>query len=159
MITKEGTLEIDNALIISKEVSKDNLNSEAQEIQAFFSKNDIKPVKAPISFSQSEDGDENTEVVPLQWIMPLEEAIDENFELPKGFKFKKRVRIRNIIKIQHKGHPSDLIKTKGKLIAFLKKNGYERSTPFHFVALNDAQSMGSLNEFEMDIFVGTKNRG
>lgn len=146
-IVEDVKIEMDNVLSIKGEFTQQDIPSVVKDIKKIISDSGASENGRMVTATYSVDSDGTMD---MEILVPL----DKEIVAPAGYEFKPIFRLRNAIKVVHRGDPALLQESADELMKHIENRGLMQITVGYSVLINSPANMQNLEDYCSEIYVG-----
>lgn len=152
-ITENVALEMTNVLSYRNKSTQKQLVMVSKEIEKLLKNNNAKKVGANVSVTFAIDTTGLEPMLDVEILIP----IDKTISVSAPYTIKPIFRLRNAVKIRHKGNPALLQNTANELMEYIKNKGLIPITAGYNVTIQEISSPTDVDSLIVDIYVGVSD--
>ena len=152
-ITENVALEMTNVLSYRNKSTQKQLVMVSKEIEELLKNNNAKKVGANVSVTFAIDTTGLEPMLDVEILIP----IDKTIFVSAPYTIKPVFRLRNAVKIRHKGNPALLQNTANELMEYIKNKGLIPITAGYNVTIQEISSPTDVDSLIVDIYVGVSD--
>lgn len=152
-ITENVALEMTNVLSYRNKSTQKQLVMVSKEIEELLKNNNAKKVGASVSVTFAIDTTGLEPMLDVEILIP----IDKTISVSAPYTIKPVFRLRNAVKIRHKGNPALLQNTANELMEYIKNKGLIPITAGYNVTIQEISSPTDVDSLIVDIYVGVSD--
>lgn len=152
-ITENVALEMTNVLSYRNKSTQKQLVMVSKEIEELLKNNNAKKVGANVSVTFAIDTTGLEPMLDVEILIP----IDKTISVSAPYTIKPIFRLRNAVKIRHKGNPALLQNTANELMEYIKNKGLIPITAGYNVTIQEISSPTDVDSLIVDIYVGVSD--
>lgn len=152
-ITENVALEMTNVLSYRNKSTQKQLVMVSKEIEELLKNNNAKKVGASVSVTFAIDTTGLEPMLDVEILIP----IDKTISVSAPYTIKPIFRLRNAVKIRHKGNPALLQNTANELMEYIKNKGLIPITAGYNVTIQEISSPTDVDSLIVDIYVGVSD--
>ena len=152
-ITENVALEMTNVLSYRNKSTQKQLVMVSKEIEELLKNNNAKKVGANVSVTFAIDTTGLEPMLDVEILIP----IDKTISVSAPYTIKPVFRLRNAVKIRHKGNPALLQNTANELMEYIKNKGLIPITAGYNVTIQEISSPTDVDSLIVDIYVGVSD--
>ncbi len=152
-ITENAALEMTNVLSYRSKSTQSQLAMASKEIDELLKNNDAKKVGSSVSATFAIDTTGSEPMLDVEILIPL----DKEISVSAPYMIKPVFRLRNAVKIRHKGNPALMQNTANELMEYIKNKGLMPITAGYNVTVQEPTSPTDVDSLIVDIYVGVSD--
>ena len=152
-ITENVALEMTNVLSYRNKSTQKQLVMVSKEIEELLKNNNAKKVGANVSVTFAINTTGLEPMLDVEILIP----IDKTISVSAPYTIKPIFRLRNAVKIRHKGNPALLQNTANELMEYIKNKGLIPITAGYNVTIQEISSPTDVDSLIVDIYVGVSD--
>ena len=152
-ITENAALEMTNVLSYRSKSTQRQLAMASKEIDELLKNNDAKKVGSSVSATFAIDTTGSEPMLDVEILIPL----DKEISVSAPYMIKPVFRLRNAVKIRHKGNPALMQNTANELMEYIKNKGLMPITAGYNVTVQEPTSPTDVDSLIVDIYVGVSD--
>lgn len=152
-ITENTVLEMSNVLSYRNKSTQRQLAIASKEIEELLKNNGAKKVGASVSTTFLIDTTGAEPMLDVEILIPIDKVIS----VSAPYVIKPVFRLRNAIKIRHKGNPALLQNTANELMKYIKNKGLMPITSGYNVTVQEPAGPTDIDNLIVDIYIGVSD--
>ena len=152
-ITENVVLEMTNVLSFRGKVTQQQLNEISNEMETLIKLNNAQRDGANVSATFAVDTSGLIPLIDVELLIPL----DKSFPVSEPYRFKQVFRLKNAIKIQHKGSLNTSQNTVNELLHYISEHGYTPVTALYNVVIREPRGQTDIDNMIVDIYIGVND--
>lgn len=149
-ITENATLEMTNVLSYRRRSTQRELSQVSRDIEEVLRCSGAKRSGSSVSSTHAVDTSGAEPMLDMEILIP----IDKEISVSSPFAIKPVFRLRNAVKIRHKGSPALLQNTAKELMDYISDRGLTPITPGYNVTVQEPAAPTDVDNLVVDIYVG-----